>query len=75
MSRSDFEDQLDIVYEDDDLRAFLFQAVDRSHLRAEGDPDGSFQSVPLPPGPAEITVAAAGFEPATGRAKVVAGSG
>jgi len=42
--------------------------------RVATDPDGSFQSVPLPPGPAEITVAAAGFEPATGRAKVVAGS-
>ena len=42
--------------------------------RVATDPDGSFQSVPLPPGPAEITVAAAGFEPATGQAKVVAGS-
>ena len=42
--------------------------------RVATDPDGSFQSVPLPPGPAEITVAAAGFEPATGKANVVAGS-
>ena len=42
--------------------------------RVATDPDGSFQSVPLPPGPADITVAAAGFEPATGQAKVVAGS-
>jgi hypothetical protein len=43
VSRSDFEDQLDVVYENDDLRAFLFQAVDRSQLRAEGDPNGSFR--------------------------------
>ena len=42
--------------------------------RVATDPDGSFQSVPLAPGPVEITVAAAGFEPATGKAKVVAGS-
>src|SRR6185369_8676461 len=42
--------------------------------RVATDPDGSFQSVPLPPGPAEITVAAAGFQPATGKANVVAGS-
>jgi outer membrane protein OmpA-like peptidoglycan-associated protein len=46
----------------------------QSRARVATDPDGSFQSVPLPPGPAEITVAAAGFEPATGRANVVAGS-
>jgi len=42
--------------------------------RVATDPDGSFQSVPLPPGPTDVTVAAAGFEPATGRANVVAGS-
>jgi outer membrane protein OmpA-like peptidoglycan-associated protein len=42
--------------------------------RVATDPDGSFQSVPLPPGPADITVAAAGFEAATGKANVVAGS-
>jgi outer membrane protein OmpA-like peptidoglycan-associated protein len=42
--------------------------------RVATDPDGTFQSVPLPPGPAEITVAAAGFESATGKANVVAGS-
>ena len=42
--------------------------------RVATDPDGSFQSIPLPPGPADITVAAAGFEPATGKANVVAGS-
>jgi outer membrane protein OmpA-like peptidoglycan-associated protein len=42
--------------------------------RVATDPDGSFQSIPLPPGPADISVAAAGFEPATGKANVVAGS-
>jgi outer membrane protein OmpA-like peptidoglycan-associated protein len=42
--------------------------------RVATDPDGSFQSIPLPPGPADITVAAAGFESATGKANVVAGS-
>src|SRR5204862_1716690 len=42
--------------------------------RVATDPDGSFQSVPLPPGPADIAVAAAGFEPATGKAIVVVGS-
>ena len=42
--------------------------------RVATDPDGSFESVPLPPGPADITVVAAGFEPATGKANVVAGS-
>src|SRR3954453_8033094 len=42
--------------------------------RVATDPDGRFQSVPLPPGPADIAVAAAGFEPATGKANVVAGS-
>ena len=42
--------------------------------RVATDPDGSFQSLPLPPGPTDITVAAAGFQPATGKANVVAGS-
>jgi len=42
--------------------------------RVATDPDGSFQSAPLPPGPTDVTVAAAGFEPATGKANVVAGS-
>ena len=42
--------------------------------RVATDPDGSFQSVPLPPGPAEHHGRAAGFEPATGKANVVAGS-
>jgi outer membrane protein OmpA-like peptidoglycan-associated protein len=42
--------------------------------RVATDPDGSFQSAPLPPGPTDITVAAAGYQPATGKANVVAGS-
>src|SRR5262245_31259598 len=42
--------------------------------RVATDPDGSFQSVPLPPGSVEITIAAAGFEPAQGTTKIVAGS-
>jgi outer membrane protein OmpA-like peptidoglycan-associated protein len=42
--------------------------------RVATDPDGSFQSMPLPPGTADITVAAAGFEPATGKASIAAGS-
>jgi outer membrane protein OmpA-like peptidoglycan-associated protein len=42
--------------------------------RVATDPDGSFQSAALPPGPAEMTVVAAGFEQATGKANVVVGS-
>jgi outer membrane protein OmpA-like peptidoglycan-associated protein len=42
--------------------------------RVATDPDGSFQSLPLPPGPADIIVSAAGFEPAKGQTRVVAGS-
>jgi outer membrane protein OmpA-like peptidoglycan-associated protein len=48
--------------------------VGQPRARVATDPDGSFQSVPLPPGPAEVAVTAAGFEPATGKATVVAGS-
>lgn len=42
VSRSDFEDQLDLFYENDELREFLFQGVTREQLRAEGDPRGSY---------------------------------
>ena len=42
--------------------------------RVATDPDGTFQSAALPPGTASITVAAAGFESATGKATIVAGS-
>jgi len=45
----------------------------QSRARVATDPDGSFQSAPLPPGTADITVAAAGFEPATGKATIAAG--
>jgi len=48
--------------------------VGQPRARVATDPDGTFQSVPLPPGPAEVAVSAAGFEPATGKATVVAGS-
>lgn len=42
VSRSDFEDQLDLFYENDALRDYLFQGVTREQLRAEGDPRGSY---------------------------------
>jgi outer membrane protein OmpA-like peptidoglycan-associated protein len=42
--------------------------------RVVTDPDGTFQSTPLPPGPAQITVSAAGFESATGKAIITVGS-
>ncbi len=42
VSRRDFEDQLDFVYENDDFRSLLFGEVGREELRAEGDPRGSF---------------------------------
>lgn len=42
VSRSDFEDQLDFVYENDDFRSLLFGEVGREELRGEGDPRGSF---------------------------------
>ena len=45
----------------------------RDHSRVVAEADGSFQSVPLPPGLAELFVAAPNFENATARADVVAG--
>lgn len=42
VSRSDFEDQLDLVYENDELRGYLFSGVGREQLRAEGAPRGSY---------------------------------
>lgn len=45
VSRSDFEDQLDLFYENDALRDYLFQGVTREQLRAEGDPRGSYTQV------------------------------
>ncbi len=45
----------------------------RDHSRVVAEADGSFQSVPLPPGVAELFVAAPNFDNATARADVVAG--
>jgi outer membrane protein OmpA-like peptidoglycan-associated protein len=45
----------------------------RDHSRVVAEADGSFQSVPLPPGPAELFVAAPNYENATARVDVVAG--
>jgi hypothetical protein len=44
LSRSEFEDNLDFVYENDDFRAWLFQSdsVAREQLRGEDDPSGSY---------------------------------
>ena len=44
----------------------------RDHSRVVAEADGSFQSVPLPPGLAELFVAAPNFDNATARAAVVA---
>lgn len=40
ISRSDFEDELDLFYEDDELRTFVFGQVDRAQLR--GDMAGGY---------------------------------
>ena len=45
----------------------------REHSRVLTEADGTFQSVPLAPGPVELAVAANGYEPATVRTEVVAG--
>ncbi|HEX6419984.1 MAG TPA: hypothetical protein VFZ77_15900 [Acidimicrobiales bacterium] len=42
VSRSDFQEQLDLVYERDDLRGYLFAGVAREQLRADDDPLGSY---------------------------------
>lgn len=42
ISRSDFEDQLDLVYENDDLRGYLFAGVTRDQLRADDAPVGAY---------------------------------
>jgi outer membrane protein OmpA-like peptidoglycan-associated protein len=47
---------------------------DQTHARAATDPDGGFTSGPLPPGPIDVTVTAAGFESAKAMAVVVPGS-
>ncbi|HEX5367483.1 MAG TPA: hypothetical protein VFW63_12570 [Acidimicrobiales bacterium] len=43
IGRQDFEDQLDLVYDNDDLRSVLFGDVDRRQLRDEGGPRGSYR--------------------------------
>jgi outer membrane protein OmpA-like peptidoglycan-associated protein len=45
----------------------------REHSRVLTDADGTFQSVPLPPGPVELLVVASGFETATVKTEVIAG--
>ncbi len=45
----------------------------REHSRVVTDADGTFQSVPLAPGPIELVVVANGFETATVRTEVIAG--
>jgi outer membrane protein OmpA-like peptidoglycan-associated protein len=45
----------------------------REHSRVLTDADGTFQSVPLAPGPVELVVSANGFENATVRTEVIAG--
>jgi hypothetical protein len=45
----------------------------REHSRVLTDADGTFQSVPLVPGPIELVVVANGFETATVRTEVIAG--
>ena len=45
----------------------------REHSRVLTDADGTFQSVPLVPGPIELVVVANGFETATVKTEVIAG--
>lgn len=42
ISRRHFEDQLDLVYENEDLRGYLFSGVTRDQLRADDDPVGAY---------------------------------
>jgi OOP family OmpA-OmpF porin len=46
----------------------------RTHAQVATDADGSFLSGPLEPGPVDLTVVAAGFEPGKATALVTAGS-
>jgi outer membrane protein OmpA-like peptidoglycan-associated protein len=45
----------------------------RQHSRVLTEADGSFQSVPLAPGPIELVVVANGFESATVKTEIIAG--
>jgi outer membrane protein OmpA-like peptidoglycan-associated protein len=47
--------------------------VGQARARVASDPDGSFVSGPLPPGPVDVEVKAAGFEPVKVSALVAAG--
>jgi outer membrane protein OmpA-like peptidoglycan-associated protein len=44
------------------VAAALVAVAKRPLARVATDPDGSFQTVPLPPGPAELDISAPGFE-------------
>jgi hypothetical protein len=43
VSRRDFEDQLDYVYEHDEFRDLLFPGVTQDQLRADDDPPGTYR--------------------------------
>ena len=51
----------------------IVAAEGRSRARVATDPDGSFRSSPLEPGPAVLEISAAGYETGKVTAKVVAG--
>ncbi|HEY2730814.1 MAG TPA: OmpA family protein [Polyangia bacterium] len=51
----------------------IVAVVNRPRSRVGTDPDGSFQTVPLPPGPALLDVSAPGFEAARVTAAVILG--
>jgi OmpA-OmpF porin, OOP family len=51
----------------------LVGVAGRPLSRVATDPDGGFQSVPLPPGPAELEITAAGFEPGKVKTAVIVG--
>ncbi|HVR60823.1 MAG TPA: carboxypeptidase regulatory-like domain-containing protein [Polyangia bacterium] len=53
--------------------AAIVAAEGRSRARVATDPDGSFRSAPLEPGPAVLEISAAGYETSKVTAKVVAG--
>jgi len=51
----------------------IVAVVNKPLSRAGTDPDGSFQTIPLPPGPALLDVSAPGFEAARVTAAVIVG--
>lgn len=42
VSRSDFEEQLDVVYESDEFQSFLLRGMPKEQMRSEGDPPGAY---------------------------------